>query len=437
MQKQKTIEKEVSVSGIGLHTGNKVNLKFKPAEADSGIVFIRRDIEGSPSIRAVTDNLLPTSRSPRRTSLGKGAIEIHTVEHLMAALAGLEIDNLRIEIDAVEVPGLDGSTSGFVAALDEAGIRQQARPRHFYNIKEIIVTEEEGAMLIALPSNEFKISYTLNYPHPQLKAQFMEVILDSDYFRRELANSRTFCLEDEVKNLQGQGLGKGANFDNTLVVGQAGVIKNKLRFEDEFVRHKILDLIGDLYLLGMPVKAHIIAIRSGHAANLKLLHKIRQQKERYETGGITPGYLPESKEVLTILDIMKILPHRYPFILVDRIISLEKGKRAVGIKNVTINDYFFQGHFPQRPVMPGVLIIEAMAQVGGIIVSSLEGSQGKIAYFMAADNIKFRKPVIPGDTLVLKVEAVKIKSRTGQVKGQAYVGNKLAAEAELMFALVE
>jgi len=437
MDKQITIEKEVRLSGIGLHTANKVNVTFKPANIDCGINFIRTDLPGRPVIKASVDYLLSQSRSPRRTSVGRDTIEIHTIEHLMAALAGLGIDNIYIEIDNDEVPGLDGSSVNFLETLIRAGIREQEKTRRYYLIKEPIFIEEEGAAIVAVPSQEYKISYTLSYNHPMLKAQFLEVNLNDDVFKNELASSRTFCLESEAIDLQRQGLGRGANYDNTLVVGESGVIRNKLRYPDEFIRHKILDLLGDLYILGEPLKGHIIALRSGHSLNLKLAKKISQQIQRYSSSGIGINYHPCEGEELNAEAIMKILPHREPFLFVDRIISLEEGKHITGIKNVTINDYFFKGHFPGRPVMPGVLIIEAMAQVGGVMMLSPQENRGKLAYFLAADNIKFRKTVVPGDQLVLDVYAGKIKSKTGQVHAKALVDGKVVAEADLMFALVE
>ena len=437
MDKQRTIAKEASLNGIGLHTANKVSVTFKPAEIDSGINFIRTDLPGKPSIKAAVDSLLSQSHSPRHTSIGCDSIEIHTIEHLMAALAGLSIDNICIEIDNDEVPGLDGSSLNFLEILNRAGIKEQEKASRQYLIKEPIFVEEPGAAIIALPSREFKISYTLNYNHPLLQAQFLELNFDEGVFENELASSRTFCLESEAQDLQQQGLGRGANYDNTLVVGKNGVIKNKLRYQDEFVRHKILDLFGDLYILGEQLRAYIIALRSGHSLNLKLARKIDQQRQRYALGGVKVGYTPQEAGVLDREAIMKILPHRDPFLFVDKIVSLEEGKRAVGTRSVTINDYFFKGHFPGRPVMPGVLIIETMAQVGGVMMLSPQENRGKIAYFMSIDNAKFRKPVVPGDELILEVEAGKIKFKTGQVHARALVDGKVVAQADLMFALVE
>ena len=437
MERQKTIEKEFSLEGVGLHTANKVKLTFKPADVDSGINFIRTDLAAKPVVKALVTNLLSLERSPRRTSIGLDSIEVQTIEHLMAALSGAGIDNLNIEIDNNEVPGLDGSSLNFLEKFKGAGIKEQDKERKPFSIKEPIFVEEEGSSIVVLPSSEFKISYTLDYNHPALKTEFMEVKMNPDLFKAEFAPARTFCLEEEVSELQRQGMGRGANYENTLVVGKNGVIKNKLRFENEFIRHKILDLMGDLYLIGSPLKAHVIALRSGHSLNLKLSAKIYQQKARYSAGGIGTSYRPKENEELDVTTIMKILPHREPFLFVDKITALEKGKRATGIKNVTINDYFFKGHFPGKPVMPGVLIVEAMAQVGGIMMLAPEENRGKLAFFMAANNIKFRKTVLPGDLLVLDVVAGKIKSKTGQVHAKASVDGKVVAEADLMFALVE
>jgi UDP-3-O-[3-hydroxymyristoyl] N-acetylglucosamine deacetylase / 3-hydroxyacyl-[acyl-carrier-protein] dehydratase len=438
MEKQKTIKKEVSFKGVGLHTANKANVTFKPAPVDSGITFIRTDLPGKPSFKASVDYLLAaTSPSPRRTAVGQAEADVKTIEHLMAALSGMGIDNLLVEIDQPEVPGLDGSSADFLELLNKAGIVEQDKERHFFSLKEPIHVEENGFSITAFPCDEFKVSYTLNYSHNLIKTEFLTLTINPQVFVEAIAPARTFCFEEEVAGLQSQGLGLGANYENTLVVGKNGVIKNKLRFENEFVRHKILDLIGDLYLVGCPIKANIIAVRSGHSLNMKLAKKIAQQKERYSSAGISAGPLSVGNGQLDINMVMKILPHREPFLFVDKIIALEKGKHATGIKNVTINDYFFRGHFPGKPVMPGVLIVEAMAQVGGVMMLASEENRGKIAYFMAADKIKFRKTVLPGDQLVLDVTAIKIKAKTGQVYGKALVDGKVVAEAEMMFILAE
>jgi UDP-3-O-[3-hydroxymyristoyl] N-acetylglucosamine deacetylase/3-hydroxyacyl-[acyl-carrier-protein] dehydratase len=430
MENQKTIASQVTLQGIGIHTGNKVNVAFKPAEVDSGVTFIRMDIPGAPRIKANVGSLLLAPKFSRRSSIGNEQVQVQTIEHLMAALSSLGIDNIDIQIDNNEVPGLDGSSINFVEALEKAGLKPQDKPRYVYMIKEPISIQEGSSSITILPDKEFKISYTLNYDHPLLAAQFLEITVNAESFKTALSPARTFCLESEASELQNQGLGLGANYENTLVVGKAGVVKNKLRFPDEFVRHKVLDLIGDLYLAGCPINGHLVALKSGHSLNLKIAQKIYEQRIKTQEES-SPG------EVLDVNQIMKIIPHREPFLFVDRVIILEKGKRATGIKNVTINDYFFRGHFPGRPVMPGVLIVEAMAQVGGVMMLASEENKGKLAFFLSIDNVKFRKPVVPGDQLVLEVEAIKVKSRTGQVRGRALVDGKVVTEADFVCALVE
>jgi UDP-3-O-[3-hydroxymyristoyl] N-acetylglucosamine deacetylase / 3-hydroxyacyl-[acyl-carrier-protein] dehydratase len=430
MSKQRTIAKEISFNGVGLHTANKSNVTLRGADVDTGIVFIRKDLTGKPEVRACVENMLSSERSPRRTSIEKNSACVQTVEHLMAALSGLGIDNLYVELDNNELPGLDGSSLGYLELLQTAGIKEQEKERYCFSLQEPITIEEGGASITARPSSEFKISYTLDYNFEIPKTEFIELAINPETFKNEIASARTFCLESEAAQLQGEGLGLGANYENTLVLDKSGaVIKNKVRFPNEAVRHKVLDLIGDLYFTGYPIKAHIIALKSGHSLNLKLVNKIAEQRKR-ESMNTQNG-------VLEVTDIMKIIPHREPFLFVDRITKIEYGKRATGIKNVTINDYFFKGHFPGKPVMPGVIIIEAMAQVAGVMMLASEENRGKLAFFMSIDNVKFRKPVVPGDQLVFEVEAVKVKSKTGQVRGRALVDGKVVAEADLMFALVE
>ncbi|MGE4357334.1 MAG: bifunctional UDP-3-O-[3-hydroxymyristoyl] N-acetylglucosamine deacetylase/3-hydroxyacyl-ACP dehydratase [Candidatus Omnitrophota bacterium] len=440
MEYQRTIKEEVELEGIGLHTGEKVKIRFKPSPPDSGIVFQRVDLPNKPFIQATINNVIDINRSPRRTSIGNNGGEVHTVEHLMAVLSILNIDNILIEIDGPEVPGMDGSAFPFLEVLEKAKIESQNALRKFFQIREPIWISEGDASIVILPSQEFKISYLLSYDHhPYLRPQYLNVVVGRDIFVKEIAPARTFCLEEEVEVLKHQGLGLGANYENTVVVGERGILKNRLRFEDEFARHKVLDLIGDLYLLGYSLKGHVIAIKSGHPLNIKLLQKIEQQRLRFAEGAIksVSTNFELDKNYLDINDIQKILPHRYPFLFVDKIIEIEEDKRAVGIKNVTIDDYYFQGHFPGRPVMPGVLIVEAMAQVAGVLMLSKKENQGKLAYFMSIDNVKFRRTVLPGDQLRLEVEVVRLKSKTGQVHTKAFVDSRVVAEADLMFALVD
>jgi UDP-3-O-[3-hydroxymyristoyl] N-acetylglucosamine deacetylase/3-hydroxyacyl-[acyl-carrier-protein] dehydratase len=437
MERQRTIEKEVSLSGKGIHTASKVNLRFKPAKENTGIVFIRTDLKDSPSIKADVGSLFIPLSGKRHTSIGNEIANIQTIEHLMAVLCGLGIDNIYIEIDGKEIPAMDGSGKDFYEALSRAGIKEQDAEKQYYAIREPIIVEENGAVLSVFPAEVFKISYTLDYKHPLIKTQFLSIEINEQNFKNEIVSARTFCLEEEAKEILESGLGRGADYANTLVIGRKGVINNTLRFEDEFVRHKVLDLIGDLYLLGLPIKGHFIGLRSGHSLNLKMLHKIKLQKERFSLAGVIAKDIPVPLEgQLNRQQIMEILPHRDPFLFVDKILKLEKGKYALGVKYLTSDDYFFKGHFPGRPIMPGVLIIEAMAQVGGVMMLSLPENRGKLAYFLACNDVKFRKTVLPGDELILEVKTLRLKSKTGVVKATAYVQGKVVAEAELVFALV-
>lgn len=437
MELQKTIKSPVSIEGVGLHSGKRAAVTFKPSMADTGVNFVRVDLPDKPIIKAHVSKLVDLTKRPRRTTIAQGEAEIQTIEHFMAALAGLGIDNMIVELDADEMPGLDGSAQDYVKLFLKAGIEVQEAPRREFSITEPIWIEEGEASLAVLPAEDFKIFYTLSYDHPMLHSQHLTVSLDEPFFKAEIAPARTFCLEGEAQVLLKQGLGKGASYDNTLVIGDKGIIKNKLRFENEFTRHKILDLIGDLYLVGMPIKGHVIAIKSGHSLNLKLAQKIYQQIQRRREGGVRTAEYHMAKPQMDIGDIQRILPHRYPFLLIDKVLELEEGKRCKALKNVTVNDYFFRGHFPGRPVMPGVLIVEAMAQTAGILILCRKENAGKLAYFLGIDNVRFRKTVVPGDQLILEVDVVKLKAKTGIARAKAFVDNREVAEAELMFSLVE
>ncbi|MFH1519050.1 MAG: UDP-3-O-acyl-N-acetylglucosamine deacetylase [Candidatus Omnitrophota bacterium] len=434
--KQRTIKSKISLEGIGLHTGKETKLELLPAPLDSGITFLRKDIEASSLVKASSYSVLDPEQFPRRTSVGANGVYVHTVEHLMAALHLLGIDNLQVNIWGDEVPGLDGSAKDFVEAIRKVGWQEQESIRNRLIIREPLWVEEDSASIVALPYHSLRISYVLSYDNPIVGAGYIDITINDD-LKTDLYEARTFCLDTEVKSLLNMGLGKGANYKNTLVVSDKKILDNELRLEDEFVKHKILDLIGDLYLAG-PVRGHVIAVRGGHSLNIRLLEKLRKYKERSRSAGIGSQtlHIPQKPE-LNAQEIMQILPHRYPFLLVDRIVYLEKGKKAVGIKSVTMNEYFFQGHFPGKPIMPGVLIVEAMAQVGGVLMLACEEHKGKLAYFMAANNIKFRKTVVPGDQLVIEVVSGKIRHKTGSVITKAFVDEKVVAEAELMFALVE
>lgn len=435
---QRTIEHPFSIEGIGLHTGEKVSLTVNPAPPNTGVIFIRKDIPESPSIKADINSLLDVEKYPRRSSISNGNVHIHTVEHLMSAIYGLGIDNLIVEIKGGECPGLDGSAQIFVQNFLKAGIVEQNEAKNFYKVKEPIYISDNSSHIVALPSDMLKISYTLDYPHSLIKSQYASFDVTPELYSNEIAPARTFCLEEEVEKLKMIGLGKGSDFNNTVVIGEKGVIKNKFRFPNEPVRHKICDLIGDLALLGMPLKAHIIGIRSGHALNTRLVKILRNLLNREKVSAVySDGTIEKRKPVLEIEDIEKVMPHRFPFLLVDRIIEIEEDKRVIGIKNVTVNEWFFQGHFPGRPVMPGVLIVEAIAQVAGVLMLSKKENKGKLAFFMSIEQAKFRRAVRPGDQLILKVEVSRMKSRVGQVQGKAYVDDKIVCEATLMFALVD
>lgn len=435
MDKQRTIKEKIIIEGIGLHTGEKSKIELLPAEANRGIVFIRQDTPSPCLIHADIFSLPEPEEFPRRTSIGEGGVYVHTIEHIMAAFNFLKIDNIQINIWGEEIPGLDGSAKEFVEKIKEAGIVEQQVPRNYLVIKEPIWVEGKDSCIVILPSSNLRISYILQYDNPLINSSCFDFVLNGEE-ENNLYEARTFCLEEEVKSLLDEGLGKGANYENTLVVSGNKIIDNELRFPDEFIKHKVLDLMGDLYLAG-PIKGYVIAKKTGHLFNIKLLHKLKKYKEKISRSGVgsSAGYIPEGNELNTE-EIMKILPHRYPFLLVDRIISLDPGKKAVGIKNVTMNEYFFQGHFPGRPVMPGVLITEAMAQVGGVLMLACPEHRGKMAYFMALDKVKFRRTVLPGDKLIIEVEAGKVKTKTGTVYAKAFVDGLRVAEGELMFALV-
>ncbi len=437
MEKQKTIKSEIEIQGTGLNTGNRIRLRFKPSPPNSGVNFVRVDLNNKPIINAELANVVSMAKSPHHTSIGSSDIWIQTVEHTMAALSGLGIDNIFIEIDGDELPVMDGSSLPIVEAIKRAGIVEQEVQRRSFIIREPIWVEKESAHIVVLPSHEFRISYTLDYDNPIIKSEYMSIVITPDIFEKEIAPARTFCLQKEVDTLLGMGLGKGASYDNTLVVSESGVVKNKLRFTDEFVRHKIIDLLGDMYLLGFAIRGHVIAVRSGHDLNIKLIQKIKSKRERWLEGSLhSVEDIKVSGGELDINVIKRILPHRYPFLLVDRILTID-GMHIVGIKNVSANEEFFQGHFPGRPIMPGVLVIEAMAQVAGVLMLAKDENFGKLAYFTGINNVRFRKTVVPGDQLVFDVQIVRVRSRLGQAKGQAKVDGVVVCEADLMFALVD
>jgi UDP-3-O-[3-hydroxymyristoyl] N-acetylglucosamine deacetylase/3-hydroxyacyl-[acyl-carrier-protein] dehydratase len=415
-----------------LFTGFPVTMRFKPAPTGAGIAFVRTDQPGPVRIAARLENL--TKRS-RRTSLRNGTAAIETVEHLLAATRGVGVDNLIIELDNAEIPALDGSSQPFVDQLMAAGLEEQDADRTYIRVTEPMRVAEGDAELVAWPldADRLEIIYELDYgADTVIGNQIHHFTLDPEGFREQIAPARTFVLEQEAQQLRAAGLGTHLSYEDILVIGPQGPIENAYRFENECVRHKILDLVGDLMLAGAFVCGRLYARKSGHHLNHELVRRLldNQAREQFE------DRLAQRPEI-DIHGVRRVLPHRYPMLLVDRVIEIDTDRRAVGIKNVTINEPFFQGHYPRQPIMPGVLIIEAMAQLGGILMSQKLEHTGKVAVLLSLDKVKFRRPVIPGDQLVLEALAVRVKARTGQTQCRATVGGELVAEANIRFMLVD
>ena len=428
-KKKRTIGKPAEIKGIGLFTGNPVQLHCLPAEPGTGIVFTRTDLPGKPRIPVTPETL--TSKF-RRTSVTTEVAEVESVEHMLSALVGIGVDNIQIELDAQEMPGLDGCSAPFVKLLAGCGIKDQQEQMNQLRISQPISYQDNNASIVAMPDDHgLTISYSLNYDGTFVGAQHLTLNITRESYEREIAPARTFCLESEVKAFREKGLGKGASYQNTLVVGPSGVIKNKLRYPDEFVRHKILDLLGDLGALDGLLNCHIVAIRSGHNANIKFVRKLWRTFHPDDTAADIKAPL------LDVHELFKILPHRYPMLLIDKVLEMDGYQRAVGIKNVTINEPYFSGHFPGRPIMPGVLMIESMAQLAGALLMRKAENQGKIAVLISIDNVKLRKTVVPGDQLRVEADAVKIKTRTGEIYGRITVDGQLAAEATMKFMLAD
>ncbi len=431
---QRTIRRPVVIEGVGLHTGEKGLMRFTPAEAGSGVRFVRTDLAGHPEVAVRPENAHFDPGMGRRTILQQNDVQVHTMEHVLAAVAGLGIDNLRIEVSTMEVPeGHDGSSAPIARELMAAGIEDQDMPARHIKVTKPVSWSKNGVELSAEPYRGFKITFTIEYDHPLIGVQTLSLDIDRDTFLREIAPARTFVLERDLEVLRQAGWIKGGRLESAVVVGKDGILNpDPLRFPDEFVRHKILDLIGDLSLLGGPILGHITAKRSGHQGHVAFVHRLKQS---LPLPGRRAGGPPDEWDITAI---MGLLPHRYPFLLVDRITRLEEGRVIEGIKNVTINEPYFNGHFPGHPVMPAVLILEAMAQVGGLLMlNSLDDPGNKLMYFMAIDGARFRRPVTPGDRLHLKLQLLKAKNRTSRLRGEAFVDGQLVAEAELMATVVD
>jgi len=442
---QRTIAKPISFEGVGLHTGQPCRVEFRPAPADSGIRFVRLDLPGAPEIPVSPRYACADTEEMRRTILKSGDAEVHTVEHILAAAAGLEIDNLVIALTSKEpAEPRDGSAAPYVRMFQEAGLVDQHVPRRYFRVSEPVRYEENGVVLVGLPHDGLRITFTIEYDDAYLGTQHATYDIDRDVFIREIAPARTFVLQRDVDALRARGMILGGTLQNAVVVQPTGILNQEpLRFDNEFVRHKILDFIGDLYLLGRPALGHFVSIKSGHATNVRFVQRLaateRPEKAgRAGKGNGARGASGARKSLqLDINAIMKIMPHRYPFLLIDRILSLEEN-RVVGIKNVTINEPFFVGHFPGHPIMPAVLIIEAMAQCGGVLLlNSSYQPKEKLVYFIGIDRAKFRKPVRPGDQLRFELKLLRLKSRICKMEGKAYVDGDLVAEAELLSSIVD
>jgi UDP-3-O-[3-hydroxymyristoyl] N-acetylglucosamine deacetylase/3-hydroxyacyl-[acyl-carrier-protein] dehydratase len=428
-----TLASAATLEGTSLHTGEKVSLTIKPAPEGHGFKFRRIDLPDQPFIDADVDKVKTVERA---TTLAEGPVKVHTVEHVISALTGMGIDNAIIEMDANEPPIGDGSSRPFVELIKQAGKVAQKAPRRIWEIREPIHQESgDGSIITIVPSKTFRVSVTNVGPDGRF-TQYFSSEVTPELYEKEIAAARTFVYYEDVKPLLEKGLIKGGSLENAVVVrGNEVMSKEALRFSNEFARHKALDLIGDLMLSGKRILGHVIAVKPGHGPNTQMAATLKREYSRMRSM-VPPIKIPSGEAVLDINDVLKILPHRYPFLMVDRIVDFEGDSKCTGVKNVTINEPFFPGHFPGHPVMPGVLQLEAMAQVSSVLMLRKPENQGKIGYFMSADNVKWRRPVLPGDTLFIEAEVIKIRGSIGQTKVRCLVNGEVVSEGELKFALI-
>ena len=437
--KQRTILREVSIKGKSLHTGEEVNLTLKPALENTGIIFRRIDLMGKPEIKPLIDLVDDLVRS---TTIADGHAKVHTIEHVLSALSGCGVDNVVIEMDASEPPILDGSAKHFVNLIQQAEPVEQDAEREYFVLEEPISVTRGSSSIIALPHDGFRITCT-SADDRGIHTQHLSLDLDPEAYVAQVAPARTFTIYEDIEELLKLGKIKGGSLDSAIVIkGDKIVSKEPLRFKDEFVRHKILDIVGDITLVGMPIKAHIVGVRPGHALNAELSKVLRKKLLEKKSGAsVTKKVLPvESHEkTIDVRGVLNLLPHRYPFVMIDRVVEIVSDDELVALKNVTINEPFFQGHYPGRPVMPGVLQVEAMAQAAGVLLlRKLPADENKIAFFMSVDKVKFRQAVEPGDSIEIRVKLVKIRgNKIATATGECKVGGKLVSSAQLMFMLAD
>jgi len=439
--KQRTLAREVSIKGNALHTGEAVTLTMKPAPADHGVIFKRIDLNGSPEIRPRIDQVTDLVRA---TTIQVGHAKIHTVEHVLSALHGCGVDNVLVEMDASEPPIMDGSARPFVNMILQGEPVEQEKDREYFELDSPVSVARGNSSIIALPSDTFKISCT-SADDRGIHTQHLSLTIDPESYMTQIAAARTFTIYEDIEELLKLGKIKGGSLDCAVVIrGDKIISKEPLRFKDEFVRHKMLDIIGDVLLLGLPLKAHIVATRPGHAINAELTKVLFEKLQERKKGGAKKKAPATAKQVLPnetsleIKRIMEMVPHRYPFLMIDRVIEFIGESELVAIKNVSINEQYFQGHYPAEPVMPGVLQIESMAQASGILLLRLGSSEGKTPFLMSVDKVKFRRPVRPGDQLVINAKLTKTRgTKLAIAEATCTVGGNVVSSAELMFALVE